>query len=82
MKKTKWRVLFFVGMLPFLMPLYSAFGASYFGVLETTSGGSLLYGFSAFRAYLLVYSYRWWPTYVIGLILIIWSVIRLADRKS
>lgn len=77
-KKVLWIILLIIGLLPFIGVLIISTHAAIFGF----SGLCLLecsyyYGFEAFRDSIILYSFVFWPTYIIGLILIIISIIFL-----
>ena len=70
MNKKIWRTLLVLGIVPFLIPF---FGFGY--EMLNASNWTLL-------DYLVLYSFLYWPTYVVGLALIILSVWKLRGRKS
>lgn len=70
-KKRVWKILLFLGTAPFLFALGYCFASS---LLD--SGGSL-FGKLSFWDYLIFYSFLYWYTYVIGIILIVLSVIKM-----
>lgn len=77
-KKIIWKTLLLIGLIPFIIVigygLFSAIsGKSYLCILNCTRE----YGFVAFRDSIILYSYLFWPTYIIGLFLIIFSIIKL-----
>ena len=82
MKKHKWKILLFLGTIPFLAAILSGFYAAITGFSGLAIMAPPSYGWAAFTEWIILYSFLYWPTYVIGLILIIWSVIRLMDRKT
>ncbi len=81
MRKKLWIVLLVIGIIPFVVPLI-------YGIYNSIAGFSGLcwwmceydYGFKAFFNSVLFYSYVFWPTYIIGAILIIISVIKLKNK--
>lgn len=77
-KKVLWIILLIIGLLPFIAVLTISILASIFGF----SGLCLLecsyyYGFEAFRDSIILFSFVFWPAYIVGLILIIISIIFL-----
>ena len=77
-KKIVWISLLIVGIIPFAIPLIV-------GIYDSLIGFSGLcfiecdnyYGFQAFIDSIYLYSFIFWPTYIIGVILIILSIIKL-----
>lgn len=82
MRKKLWIILLVVGTLPFIVSLT-------FGIYSSISGFSGLcwwqcnydYGFKAFFDSILLFSYIFWPAYIIGTILIILSAIKIKNKK-
>ena len=70
MNKKIWWILLVLGIVPFLIPF---FGFGY----EMLNGSD----WSLFD-YLVLYSFLYWPTYLVGLILIILSACKLRGRKA
>ena len=70
MNKKIWRTMLVLGIVPFLIPF---FGFGY--EMLNSSHWTLL-------DYLVLYSFLFWPTYLVGLFLIILSVWKLRGRKS
>ena len=74
--------LLVAGLIPFIVPLVK-------GIYDSIIGFSGLcwwqcdyyYGFSAFIDSIYIYSFLFWPTYIIGIILIILSIIKLKNNK-
>ena len=82
MKSKKiWIVLLIVGIVTFVIPLIA-------GIFDSINGFSGLcfvgcerdYGIKAFIGSIYLYSYILWPTYIIGIILIILSIIKLKNK--
>jgi len=77
-KKKIWITLLIIGIIPFLTPLI-------IGIYDSINGYAGLcffscekeYGFKAFLGSVYLYSYICWPTYIIGLFLIILSIFKL-----
>lgn len=61
----KWKIILIIGCIPFLVALLFCFISS----ITATN--------MSFMDYLLLYSVIYWPTYVIGLVLIILSIVRI-----
>lgn len=80
-KKLLWKVLLVIGMIPFVIVIG-------YGVYSSIIGFSVLcilnctkeYGFIAFRDSIFLYSSVFWPTYIIGVILMIISIIKLGGN--
>ena len=70
MNKKIWWILLVLGIVPFLIPF---FGFGY----EMLNGSH----WSLFD-YLVLYSFLYWPTYLVGLVLIVISVWKLRGGKS
>lgn len=73
-KKIIWVILLIIGLIPFLIPLL-------FGIISFFSGFSFLSayskGFEAMFGIIFLWSFLFWPTYIIGAILIVLSIIKL-----
>jgi len=82
-KKILWIILLIVGIIPFSIPLTM-------GIYDSINGFSGLcfvgcinyYGLQAFIDSIYLYSFIFWPTYIIGAILIILSIIMLKKAKN
>jgi hypothetical protein len=70
MKKELWWTLLVLGIVPFLIPF---FGFGY--EMLNASNWTML-------DYLVLYSFLYWPTYLVGLILVVLSVFKLRRQKS
>ena len=82
-KKLIWKILLVVGIIPFVVALYAGIYHSITGF----SGICILdckyyYGFQAFKDSIILYSFIFWPTYIIGAILIILSMFKLRKKES
>lgn len=81
-KKIIYIILLIIGIIPFAIPLIG-------GLYDSINGfGGLCffhcekdYGFKAFIGSIYLYSYICWPTYIIGIILIFLSTIKLKSKK-
>ena len=73
-KKKLFKILLAIGILAFAIPLIYGIYCSIHGVSFMFN---YIYGFDAF--YITVFFYSWflWPTYIIGILLIIISAIKL-----
>lgn len=80
-KKILWLILLILGIIPIAIPLvsgiYSAFAGSS-GLCFTQC--NYVYGLEAFLDSVVLYSYLFWPTYIVGLILIIISIKKLRAK--
>ena len=70
MKKELWRTLLVLGVVPFLIPLLG------FGYEMLNGSDWTLFD------YWFLYSFLYWPTYLVGLVLIVLSVFKLRRQKS
>ena len=70
MKREFWRTLLVLGIVPFLIPFFG-----FWYEMLNGSDWTLL-------DYLVLYSFLYWPTYVVGLVLIVLSVFKLRRQKS
>ena len=70
MKKEFWRTLLVLGIVPFLIPFFG-FG---YEMLNGSDWTLLDYWF--------LYSFLYWPTYLVGLVLIVLAVCKLRGRKA
>ncbi|MBE6156029.1 MAG: hypothetical protein E7164_04675 [Firmicutes bacterium] len=80
-KKIIWIILLIGGMVPFTIPLVAGiydsingFGGLCFAACEKS------YGLCAFIDSIYLYSFIFWPSYLVGLVLIIISVIKLRKK--
>ena len=74
-----WKAILFIGCLPFLSCLWT-------GIDRAVNGFSFLWspvekGLDAFLTAVLLFSYLFWPAYLIGLMLILVSVFALIYLK-
>ena len=69
-KKIIWRVLLIVGIIPFVIPFINF-------LYEMTVSSSWTLG-----DWLLLYSFVYWPTYIVGLILLALSIYKLRKLES
>ena len=70
MNKKIWRTLLVLGIVPFLIPFFG------FGYEMLNSSHWTLFD------YWFLYSFLYWPTYLVGLVLIVLSVFKLRRQKS
>lgn len=77
-KKTIWKILLFCGFIPFIIPIFLGIGSTIFGHAGLCFFGcEKVYGIKAFLESIYLYSYLLWPSYIIGLLLIVFSTIKL-----
>lgn len=77
-KKIIWKILLIIGLIPFIAVIG-------YGIYSAIVGFNVLcilncvktYGFIAFRDSIVIFSYLFWPTYIIGLILVEISIVKL-----
>lgn len=80
--KLVWKILLIIGLIPFVIVLG-------YGIISSITGFSGIcfynctkeYGLLAFIDSIIMYSYVYWPTYIIGLILIIFSLFKIKKNK-
>ena len=82
-KKIIWTFVLILGIISFVMPLiagiyYSINGFTFLCFADCT----IEYGFSAFKDVIFIYSWLMWPTYIVGGILIVLSIIKLKKYKK
>lgn len=82
MKKTKWKILLFLGTVPFLWAILNGIWAAVNGFSGLAISSPPTYGFAAFADWIILYSFVYWPTYVVGLILILWAAAKLIPDKD
>jgi len=83
--KTIWIILLIVGIIPFIIPLIAGIYDSVNGIpsgLLCFSDCEYNYGFQAFIDSIYLYSFVFWPTYIVGVILIVISIIKLRNKKK
>lgn len=81
-KKIIWIILMIVGIISFVIPLI-------LGICAFINGFKGLcfwqcdyyYGFKALIDSIYLYSFMFWPTYIIGFILIVLSIMKLKRKK-
>jgi len=81
-KNILWKIVLIIGILPFLV----AFILGLYSGITGFSGLCILnckdvYGIQAFVDSLIMYSYIFWPTYIIGLIMILISILLMKTKK-
>lgn len=77
-KKILWKSLLIIGIIPFIAVLF-------YGLLSSINGFSGIcivsckkyYGLLAFRDSVILYSFVFWPSYILGLVLILISILKL-----
>lgn len=72
--KGVWKFLFFVGISPFLVAIGYCF------VSSLLDSGGPVFGCMTFWDYLIFFSFLYWPTYLIGIALILLS-LTMINRK-
>lgn len=82
MKKTKWKILLFVGTLPFLWGLLGGLYAAITGFSGLSISSPPAYGISAFFDWIILYSFVYWPTYLVGLLLIALAAWKLIPSRA
>lgn len=67
-KKLIWKILLFIGIIPLIIPFVLGF---YRMSIESWT----------LPDWLIMYSFVYWPTYIVGLVLITISIFKLAKKK-
>lgn len=67
MKKYLWKIILAIGVVPFVIPF--VLGVYRMSIESWTMGD-----------WLVMYSIVYWPTYLIGAVLTIWALIKLAKK--
>ena len=70
-----WKLMLAVGLLPFAAVLLSGIYAAVTGFNGMAITSPPLYGLPAFADWVVLYSFVYWPTYVIGIVLIAAAVL-------
>ena len=81
MRKKWWVVLLIVGIIPLIVPIV-------YGICNSINGFSGMclwtcdydYGFKAFVSSIILYSFIFWPTYIIGIVLVSLSLKKLKSK--
>lgn len=68
-KKTKWKIVLAIGVCPIILPIIVGI---YRMSIETWT----------MLDWLIMYSFIYWPTYIVGLVLILVAVNRLLSEKK
>ena len=69
MKKFLWKVIFLAGLLPFIFPIV-------LGLYTMTIESWILFD------WLVLYSFVYWPTYLLGLIVIVISLVGIFKKEK
>lgn len=74
MKKKLWLILLVLGLLPFIILLV---GGIYYSIVGFAPlyWSYVHYGFSAFMNFILLWSYVYWPTYIVGIGFIVMAFV-------
>ena len=68
-KNVIWKIILFAGFLPFIIPVI--WGIYHISVQS-----------ASFSDFIILYSFLYWPAYIIGIILIVLSFIKLFKRRT
>ena len=74
-RKFLWGLIRFVGLLPFILCLLCGLQAAFNGISFLWSPAD--YGLAGFATAVLFWSYVYWPTYLIGLALIVFASVKI-----
>ena len=69
MKKLLWKLLFLAGLVPFILPIV-------IGLYTMTIESWVLFD------WLVLYSFVYWPTYLLGLIVIVISLVGIFKKEK
>ena len=82
LKKNIWELVIFLGTVPFIYVILSGIYNAIVGFSGLCiTGCTDSYGISAFMDWVILFSFVFWPIYVIGLILMILGII-MVRRKN
>lgn len=68
------KILFILGIVPFLVVIFTSLYSAIMG-FSGLSIGTPIYGIEALFDWFILYSYMFWYTYVIGILLIVVSFV-------
>jgi len=74
-------VLLAIGTFPFLIPLIAGIYKAAIGFSGLAVLSPAVYGWEAFMNFLILYSYLYWPTYLIGALLICIATVLLKRKR-
>ena len=82
-KNILWKAILIIGIVPFVMAL----GFAAYSAVTGFSGLCILnckdiYGIPAFLDSIIMYSYVFWPTYIVGLVMEVISIVYAKKEKS
>lgn len=75
--KRKWKILLAIGILPFAVALLTGIYNAIVGFSGLAITSPPVYGWAAFVDWMILYSFIYWPTYVLGIVLIVLALIKL-----
>lgn len=78
--KLLWKILLVVGILPFAVALLTGIYNAIVGFSGLAIMSPPVHGWAAFADWVVLYSFIYWPTYVLGLVLIVVSIFKLKKR--
>lgn len=83
MSKLIWKILIIIGLLPFVGCLiYSIYNSVVgFTGLCFFQCENVIYGLDALGESIILYSYIFWPLYIIGLIFIVIAILKLRKKN-
>lgn len=70
------KILFMIGVLPFVIVLCGGIYSAIIGYSPIYMS-AIHYGWDALMNYVFLWSYLYWPSYLIGILLIILSILKL-----
>ena len=79
-KKILWKIIFILGLIPFVLTLIVGIYFSIIGFSGIYFGGSY-YGLNAFIDSIIYIGFLYYPIYIVGFILIIMSIIKINKNK-
>lgn len=79
-KKLLWKILLFIGLIPFIIILLYGIYSLIFGFTGLCLSCGKIKGLSAFVDSIIMISAIYWPLYIIGLILVVLSIYKLYKK--
>ena len=80
-KNLGWIILLIVGILPFVIALGGGIYAAITGFNGMAIMSPLQYGWPAFRDWIVLWSFVYWPTYVIGLVCLLIAALQWKKKR-
>ena len=81
-KNLPWKILFAIGTLPFFAVILSGFYKALTGFSGLAFKSPPSYGLTAFFDWVVLFSYLFWPFYIIGGLLMVVSIAVMLTKKN